>query len=163
MKMKKLLAASIAAAALTASSAIGAGHDGKVKCKVVNNKGEGVIKEHMAACDTKTHKCNGLNKAGDAESWIWVPSQEICDKINHGNLKGVPKDVTAKLDLSKINQMSDEMRKEVEAHSKEIHKMMDNHGHGMKDKMKDKMKDHGHDMKDKMTDHMKDKMKEHSH
>jgi len=69
------------------------------KCKAVKN-GKGLIKEHKADCKSVSHSCAGQNKAGDPDSWIMVPKGQ-CDKINAGDLSGVDKKITDKLENAK--------------------------------------------------------------
>lgn len=67
------------------------------KCKVVDAKGKGLIKEHMTDCASKNGSCSGSNKAGDPEAWIMVPAGE-CEKINKGDFSGVSEEVKAKIE-----------------------------------------------------------------
>ena len=96
MKKSKLLATAFAAAALSLASANAGDHEGMEKCKVVDENGKGLIKEHQAHCASVNNSCAGTNKDGDAEAWILVPEGE-CDKINKGDFSGVSEDVKDKV------------------------------------------------------------------
>lgn len=65
------------------------------KCKVTDSDGNGLIKPYMAD--------SGINLAGDANAWIWVPYGQ-CTKINAGDFSGVSPDILAKIDTSNITQ-----------------------------------------------------------
>lgn len=63
------------------------------KCKVVDQDGNGLIKPYMAD--------SGINLAGDADAWIWVPYGQ-CAKLNAGNFSGISPDILAKINTSNI-------------------------------------------------------------
>ena len=96
MKKAKLLATAFAAAAFSVGSA---NADGEMeKCKVVDENGKGLIKEHKADCATKNSSCAGHNSKGDPEAWILVPKGE-CDKINKGDFSGVDDKIKDKIEM----------------------------------------------------------------
>lgn len=98
MSRSKLLATVFAAAAFSFTSAQADGHEGMEKCKVVDENGKGLIKEHKTDCATESNSCAGHNKAGDADAWIMVPEGE-CDKINEGDFSGVSEEIKAKIEM----------------------------------------------------------------
>ncbi len=63
------------------------------KCKVTDSDGNGLIKPYMAD--------SGINLAGDANAWIWVPYGQ-CAKINAGDFTDISPDILAKIDTSNI-------------------------------------------------------------
>lgn len=65
------------------------------KCKVVDQNGNGLIKPYMAD--------SGINLAGDADAWIWVPYGQ-CKKLNAGDFSGISPDILAKIDTTNIQQ-----------------------------------------------------------
>lgn len=65
------------------------------KCKVVDQNGNGLIKPYMAD--------SGINLAGDANAWIWVPYGQ-CKKINAGDFTGISPDILAKINTTNIQQ-----------------------------------------------------------
>jgi uncharacterized membrane protein len=102
--MKKvILTTAIATAVLTLSATTHAADTSTdmpkdmEKCKIVDAKGRGLIKEHSADCASKGASCAGSNKAGDPEAWIMVPAGE-CEKINKGDLSGVSDEIKAKIE-----------------------------------------------------------------
>lgn len=96
MKKAKLLATAFAAAAFSVGSA---NADGEMeKCKVVDENGKGLIKEHKGDCASKSSSCAGHNGPGDAEAWILVPKGE-CDKINKGDFSGVDDKIKDKIEM----------------------------------------------------------------
>lgn len=97
MLKKNFLTTAIAAAALATSPAFAEDHGDMEKCHVVDMDGQGLIKEHMGDCGTKTHSCSGQSKAGDPEAWIYVPKGE-CDKINEGDFSGVSDEIKDKIE-----------------------------------------------------------------
>ena len=103
MSRSKLLATAFTAAMFSFGSAQAADHKGMEKCKVVDENGRGLIKEHKNDCAGKTHSCAGQNKAGDPDAWIMVPKGE-CDKINSGDLSGVSDDIKAKIETDGMNE-----------------------------------------------------------
>ncbi len=95
MNSKYLLTA-LATAASLASVPLQADME---KCKVMGQDGKGLIKAGKADCAGGGHSCAGQNKAGDPESWIYVP-KGLCDKINAGDFSGVPGDIKDKVEIS---------------------------------------------------------------
>ena len=96
MSRSKLLATAFAAVAFSFTGAQADGSEGMEKCKVVDQNGNGLIKEHMANCSTANNSCAAHNKAADAEAWILVPTGE-CDKINKGDFSGVSDEIKDKI------------------------------------------------------------------
>lgn len=99
MSRSKLLATAFTAAIFSFGSAQADGHKSMEKCKVVDENGRGLIKEHKAACATAKNSCSGHNKAGDADAWIMVPKGD-CDKINAGDFSGVSDDIKDKIEMN---------------------------------------------------------------
>ncbi len=65
------------------------------KCKVVDSNGNGLIRPYMAD--------SGINLAGDADAWIWVPHGQ-CAKINAGDFSGVSPEIMAKIVRSNLQE-----------------------------------------------------------
>lgn len=97
MKKTVILSAVSAAMTLTMATAHAADMD---KCKVVAD-GKGLIKENKDDCKSATSSCAGQNKAGDPEAWILVP-HGMCEKINAGDVAGVPQNILDKIDVSQL-------------------------------------------------------------
>lgn len=96
MKKAKLLATAFAAAAFSVGSA---NADGEMeKCKVVDESGTGLVKEHKGDCASKNNSCAGHNGKGDPDAWILVPKGE-CDKINNGDFSGVDDNIKDKIEM----------------------------------------------------------------
>lgn len=100
MNNKTKLATAIAAAIFSVSASYADDSADKMeKCKVVDAKGKGMIKEHKADCGGSNHSsCSGTNEAGDPKAWILVPKGE-CAKINKGDFAGVSKETMDKLEI----------------------------------------------------------------
>lgn len=96
MRKKNFLTAAVAVAALSASTAFAGDHDKMEKCKVVDENGKGLIKEHKADCASANHSCSGHNGPGDAKAWILVPEGH-CEVINK-YINDVPKSVKDKIE-----------------------------------------------------------------
>ena len=92
----------------------GRNHDNKMmphsksdleKCHIIDKKtGKSLIKAHKADCNTSKHSCAGHNKAGDPEAWMMVPKGE-CEKINAGDISGLPKELQGKIDIKKLPKL----------------------------------------------------------
>lgn len=96
MKKAKLLAAAAKAVAFSVGSA---NADGEMeKCKVVDENGKGLIKEHKADCAGNNNSCAGHNSKGDPDAWIMVPKGE-CDKVNKGDFSGVDDTIKDKIEM----------------------------------------------------------------
>jgi len=95
MKNLNIIAAIAAAVSLTSSVSF-AGEAEMEKCKVVDASGKGLIAAGKSDCKTSKHSCAGQNSAGDAESWISVPTGQ-CTKINAGDFSGVSPEIKAKV------------------------------------------------------------------
>jgi len=98
MSRSKLLATAFAAVAFSFTGAQADGSEGMEKCKVVDENGKGLIKEHKADCASKNNSCSAHNKAADAEAWILVPTGE-CDKINKGDFSGISEEIKDKIEM----------------------------------------------------------------
>jgi uncharacterized membrane protein len=101
MSRSQLLATAFAAAILSfsGSHASAASSEGMEKCRVVDENGRGMIKEHMADCASADgSSCAGSNAAGDPEAWIMVPQGE-CAKINQGDFSGVSDEIKNKIEM----------------------------------------------------------------
>src|SRR5574337_1019716 len=99
--MKKVVLMSAITAAVSLSMGLahaGMGNDMKngEKCVVIKD-GKNLIKEGKNDCKTAVHSCAGQAKAGELDSWIYVPKGE-CAKINGGNMTGVSKEVKEKIE-----------------------------------------------------------------
>lgn len=66
------------------------------KCMVVKD-GKGLIKAGKSDCKATSHSCAGNNKAGDPESWIYVPKGQ-CDKVKAGDMSGLSDELKAKIE-----------------------------------------------------------------
>ncbi len=99
MNKSKLLAVAFASAALSVSTCYAEDSMDKMeKCKVVDSKGQNIIKEHKADCAGAGGSCSGHNKANDPDAWILVPKGD-CERINKGDFKDVPQEVLDKIDM----------------------------------------------------------------
>ena len=96
MKKSMVFAAITAALGLASTASFAEEQLEMEKCQVVKD-GKSLIKEHKADCKSKNHSCAGQNVAGDAESFILVPTGQ-CAKINAGDLSGVDEHIKDKLD-----------------------------------------------------------------
>lgn len=100
MKTLSLITAVTAALALS-TSAIAADEDME-KCKIVKD-GVGLIKANKADCAGSSHSCAGQNVAGDPDAWIVVP-KGACEKINAGDLSGIPENVLDKINVEALKK-----------------------------------------------------------
>lgn len=103
MSRSKLLATAFTAAMFSFGSAQAGDHKGMEKCKVVDEDGRGLIKEHKGDCAGKKNSCAGNNEAGDPNAWILVPQGE-CDKINEGDFSGVSDEIKDKIEMNDMEE-----------------------------------------------------------
>ena len=103
MSRSKLLATAFTAAMFSFGSAQAGDHKDMEKCKVVDEDGRGLIKEHKGDCAGKKNSCAGNNEAGDPNAWILVPKGE-CDKINEGDFSGVSDDIKDKIEMNDMEE-----------------------------------------------------------
>lgn len=102
--MKKLALVSAITAAVSLSMAAHAAMGDKMtggmshgeKC-VAMKDGKNIVKANKNDCKSASHSCAGQAKAGEADSWIYVPKGQ-CAKINSGNYTGISKETKDKLE-----------------------------------------------------------------